>query len=85
MPWRSGQVSGLELCKGSGGCGKHLHSCRWLPESLGGSVVGLDLNFTEIRPDSANGTKTTKNNEPTKVEWCSSECDHQVAAFQLLF
>ena len=63
MPWRSGQVSGLELCRGSDGCGKHLHSCRWLPESLGGSMVGLDLNFTEIRPDSANGTKTNNNNK----------------------
>lgn len=77
MPWRTGQVSGPELCRGSGGCGKYLHSCGWLPGSLGGSVVGLDLNFTEIRPDSANGTKQTskqqnKNNEPTKVGWCSS-------------
>lgn len=90
VPWRTGQVSGLELCRGSGGCGKHLHCCGWLPGSLGGSGVGLDLNFTEIRSDSAHGSKQTskqqnKNKEPTEVEWCSSECDHQVAAFQLLF
>lgn len=54
-----------------------------LPGSLSGSIVGLDLSFTETKLD---GDKTKqKQKNRTKVEWCNSQCDHQVAELQLLF